>query len=87
MAPRPTTKPADTDATPDETTPAVDTDTSAEAADVKSDEPTPAEQKPTDLTRIEIVQAPAEPAVYYGDGGVQPEQREHVKAEYTPFEW
>lgn len=87
MAPRPTTKPADTDATPDETTPAVDTDTSAEAVDVKSDEPTPAEQKPTDPQRIIIEQAPAEPAVFYGDGDATNPDKPHVKAKYDPFEW
>lgn len=83
MAARPTAKP-DTDTTPDETAPAVDTENTA---DVKSDGPTPAEPKPADPQRVVIEQAPAEPAVFYGDGGVQPEPREHVKAVYEPFEW
>ena len=34
-----------------------------------------------------IEQAPAEPAVYYGDGGVQAPKSEPVKADYKPFEW
>ena len=82
MAARPTTKP-DTDTTE----PAEPATEGAAAADVKSDGPTPAEQKPADPQRVVIEQAPAEPAVFYGDGGVQPEPREHVKAVYEPFEW
>lgn len=72
MAPRPTSKP-DTDTT-DTAEPATD---SAPAADVQPAEP----------QRVVVEQAPAEPAVFYGPEGVQPEPREHVKAVYEPFEW
>lgn len=50
--------------------------------------PEPATSQPADPQRVIIEQAPAEPAVFYGDGGIQPATGgQHVKAVYTPFEW
>lgn len=39
------------------------------------------------VTRVQVEQAPKEPDVLYGEGGVQAPVREHVRAEYTPFDW
>lgn len=50
--------------------------------------PEPATSQPADPQRVIIEQAPAEPAVFYGDGGIQPATAgQHVKADYKPFEW
>lgn len=44
--------------------------------------------------RVVVEQAPAEPAVYYGEGGIVPgsgaatdPNKPHVKADYQPFKW
>ncbi|QOC58885.1 hypothetical protein SEA_PERIODT_61 [Mycobacterium phage Periodt] len=80
MAPRDTSK-ADTN------------DTSA--ADASTTEgATAAGAKPADPQRVVIEQAPAEPAVFYGEGGIVPgsgnatdPNKPHVKADYQPFSW
>ena len=50
--------------------------------------------QPADPTRIVIEQAPPEPAVFYGDGGLVPgtghatdQNKPHVKANYQSFDW
>lgn len=46
------------------------------------------EDRPGSVSVV-IEQAPAEPAVFYGEGGEQPAtaDRPHVKADYQPFQW
>lgn len=67
------------------------TDNSTSATDASTTQGAAAagvEQKPaTDPTRVVIEQAPAEPAVFYGEGDATNPNRPHVKAEYSPFEW
>lgn len=98
MAPRDTSKAGSTD-TPD--TGDGDATTSTSATDASTTEsagidgPTGtvldgviSTKPPTDPQRVVIEQPPAEPAVFYGDGGLQaPNAPAPVKANYQPFEW
>ncbi|GFG65804.1 hypothetical protein MKUB_32940 [Mycobacterium kubicae] len=73
-------------------------DTGAAASDVSTATGTPvsgpAITPPAEPQRVIVEQAPAEPAVYYGEGGQVPgaasatdPNKPHVKADYQPFEW
>ncbi|AYD84646.1 hypothetical protein SEA_PAITO_62 [Mycobacterium phage Paito] len=68
---------------------------STTAADASTTEDaTAASSKPAEPQRVIIEQAPAEPAVFYGEGGIVPgsgsatdPNKPHVKANYQPFDW
>lgn len=81
----PLSKTTDTDK-PDDDTPT--SESPAAAAALSADKPA------ADPQHIVIEQAPAEPAVFYGDGGLVPgahaatdPNKPHVQAQYEPFEW
>ncbi|ANU79767.1 hypothetical protein BI023_gp61 [Mycobacterium phage Sneeze] len=65
-------------------------------ADTDKADSTPAASTstPAEPQRVVIEQAPAEPAVFYGEGGLVPgsgnatdPNKPHVKAHYQPFDW
>ncbi|AOT25168.1 hypothetical protein PBI_TERROR_57 [Mycobacterium phage Terror] len=68
-------------------------DTTADT-DKAGSAPAASTSTPADPQRVVIEQAPAEPAVFYGEGGIVPgsgnatdPNKPHVKAQYQPFDW
>lgn len=93
MAPRDTTK-ADTD----KTEAGEPVSTTAPKPPGETLDTAPADQaqsvSTSDPQRVVIEQAPPEPAVYYGEGGIVPgnsratdPNKPHTKAKYEPFKW
>ncbi|MCV7226075.1 hypothetical protein [Mycolicibacterium komossense] len=74
--------------TPDPATDTGEATTSTTEADAST------QPAATDPQRVVIEQAPAEPAVFYGEGGIVPSavattdpDQPFTPAEYKPFEW